>query len=89
MANQSAADLALMATFQRNIISFVNYLDPNSIPARNSEPEVHWPAFNNNNQVRMVFQRPDLNGTGLHTEIDSVNRTICAFIKSTNLEFLN
>jgi hypothetical protein len=37
----------------------------------------------------MVFQRPDLNGTGLHTEIDSVNRTICAFIKSTNLEFLN
>lgn len=89
MANQSAADLALMATFQRNIISFVNHLDPNTIPAPNSAPEIHLPAFNNSNQVRMVFQRPDANGTGLHTEIDSINRTICAFIKSANLEFLN
>jgi hypothetical protein len=78
-----------MTTFQRKIISFVNYLDPNTIPAPKTAPEIHWPAFSNNNQVRMVFQRPDANGTGLHAEIDSVNRTICAFIKSTNLEFLN
>ncbi len=78
-----------MAEYQRRIISFVAYLNPNKIPAPENILTVFWPTYNNKTQLRLAFQRPDDNGTGVHTEFDTIDKTVCAFLKNNSAEFLH
>ncbi|KAE8451054.1 hypothetical protein EG329_004726 [Mollisiaceae sp. DMI_Dod_QoI] len=87
MTGHSSADLGLMLNFQRHIIGFITNLDPNSLPALQTTPSVHWSRFNNNTQSRLVYQRPDASGKGLHAEQDNVNQASCDFINSNNIQF--
>ena len=87
MDDQSPADKELIAWFQRSYISFITFLNPNTIPQPTHAQR--WPAFRSKDPVRMVLQRPNLTGQGIFSELDNVNSTICDFIKTKNVEFLS
>ena len=80
MSKQSAADRALMTKFQRSIISFINNLDPNGIPASDT-----WETFDSFTQRSLVFERGSAPAA---VERFTVDPSVCAFINSKNLEFL-
>jgi hypothetical protein len=69
-----------MAKFQRSIISFINKLDPNGIPASDT-----WETFDSFTQCNLVFQRGSAPAA---IERFAVDQSVCAFINSKNLEFL-
>lgn len=70
-------DQHLADDFQRRIINFVEYFDPNAL---SDSLGVKWPLFTPGSQPRMVFQCPDAGGLGVHVEDHDTYISACDFI---------
>jgi hypothetical protein len=82
------ADAALTLDFQRRIISFTNFLDPNVLQ---TEEAIPWPRFTPGSEIRLVFQRPDGNGKGVFVEDDpgsGADKAVCDFVRSKDVEWM-
>jgi hypothetical protein len=82
------ADAALTLDFQRRIISFTNFLDPNVLQ---TEKAIPWPRFTPGSEIRLVFQHPDGNGNGVFVEDDlgsGADKAVCDFVRSKDVEWM-
>jgi carboxylesterase type B len=75
--------MTLSRSFQASYASFAAFLDPNKIKGA-----PNWSQYESGSEKVLVFQTPDANGVGIHTEHDQEDTDACRYIDTQNTAFI-